>query len=72
MPFFKTSKHLFQLRFHLSISPDCKMCVRVTNTGEVSKIWGSRHKHGVMCCYLAHSIDIFVRERSFEVILEID
>ena len=33
-PFFKTSKHLFQPRFHLSVSPDCKMCVRVTNTGQ--------------------------------------
>ena len=32
--FFKCSKHLFQPRFHLSVSPDCKMCVRVTNTGE--------------------------------------
>ena len=31
---FKTSKQLFQRRFHLSVSPDCKMCVRVTNTGE--------------------------------------
>ena len=41
--FFKCSKHLFQPRFHLSVSPDCKMCVRVTNTGEVccvcSVIW---------------------------------
>ena len=32
-PFFKTSKLLFQQRFYLSVSPDCKMCVRVTNTG---------------------------------------
>ena len=32
--FFKTSKQLFQRRFYLSVSPDCKMCVRVTNTGE--------------------------------------
>ncbi len=32
--FFKTSKQLFQPRFYLSVSPDCKMCVRVTNTGE--------------------------------------
>ena len=31
-PFFKTSKQTFQQRFHLSVSPDCKMCVRVTNT----------------------------------------
>ena len=38
--FFKTSKHLFQPRFHLSVSPDCKMCVRVTNTGETQKILG--------------------------------
>ena len=34
-PFFKTSKQLFQPRFHLSVSPDCKMCVRVTNTGKM-------------------------------------
>ena len=33
-PFFKTSKQIFQPRFHLSVSPDCKMCVRVTNTGK--------------------------------------
>ena len=33
-PFFETSKQTFQQRFHLSVSPDCKMCVRVTNTGE--------------------------------------
>ena len=32
--FFKTSKQLFQRRFYLSVSPDCKMCVRVTNMGE--------------------------------------
>ena len=31
--FFETSKHQFQQRFYLSVSPDCKMCVRVTNTG---------------------------------------
>ena len=36
--FFKTSKHLFHPRFHLSVSPDCKMCVRVTNTGEIDII----------------------------------
>ena len=36
-PFFKTSKQLFQRRFHLSVSPDCKMCVRVTNTGKVNR-----------------------------------
>ena len=34
---FKTSKQLFQRRFYLSVSPDCKMCVRVTNTGTCSK-----------------------------------
>ena len=38
-PFFKTSKHLFQPRFHLSVSPDCKMCVRVTNTGKSPVFW---------------------------------
>ena len=32
--FFKASKQIFQRRFYLSVSPDCKMCVRVTNTGE--------------------------------------
>ena len=37
-PFFKTSKQLFQPRFHLSVSPDCKMCVRVTNTRNCSGI----------------------------------
>jgi len=34
-PFLKSSKQLFQRRFYLSVSPDCKMCVRVTNTGEI-------------------------------------
>ena len=33
--FFKTSKQLFQPQFRLSVSPDCKMCVRVTNTGKM-------------------------------------
>ena len=38
-PFFETSKHHFQPRFYLSVSPDCKMCVRVTNTGESPVFW---------------------------------
>ena len=36
-PLFETSKQTFQQRFHLSVSPDCKMCVRVTNTGKVNR-----------------------------------
>jgi len=57
-PFFKTSKHLFQRRFHLSVSPDCKMCVRVTNTGLVQK---RRVKILILCFILARVVVIFVK-----------
>ena len=31
---FQTLNRAFQQRFRLGVSPDCKMCVRVTYTGE--------------------------------------
>ena len=46
LPLFQTSKQVSRQRIRLNLSPDCKMCVWVTNAGLLKEIWQNILKDG--------------------------
>ena len=60
LSFFETSKRHFQPRFRLSVSPDYKMCVRVTNTGEIFEEH-RRDNNYCTCNVILHMLLLFQR-----------